>query len=214
MPTPITDTLAYYDENAASFACSTADVDFSEMQQRFEALLSPGARILDFGCGSGRDAKHFLDAGFEVTATDGSAELCKLAEQRIGQPVRCELFQELSDIEAYDGIWACSSILHLPKAELADVLGKMLAALKPGGVIYTSFKHGTFEGMRNGRYFTDFTEATFREFLANTPGVRIEQAWTTGDVRPGRQNEQWLNLLLRKAQSSSGCASTPNSADV
>ena len=98
MPTPTTNTLAYYDENAASFASSTADVKFSEMQQRFEALLSPGARILDFGCGSGRDAKHFLDAGFDVTATDGSAELCKLAEQRIGQPVRCELFQELSDI--------------------------------------------------------------------------------------------------------------------
>ena len=196
MPTPTTDTLAYYDENAADFASSTADVEFSEIQRRFEALLSPGARILDFGCGSGRDAKHFLDAGFDVTATDGSAELCRLAEQRIGRPVRCELFQELSDIETYDGIWACSSILHLPKAELAGVFGKMLAALKPGGIIYTSFKHGTFEGMRNGRYFTDFTEASFRKFIAGIPGVRIKQVWTTGDVRPGRQDEQWLNLLL------------------
>ena len=196
MPTPTTDTLAYYDENAADFASSTADVEFSEIQRRFEALLSPGARILDFGCGSGRDATHFLDAGFDVTATDGSAELCRLAEQRIGHPVRCELFQELSDIETYDGIWACSSILHLPKAELAGVFGKMLAALKPGGIIYTSFKHGTFEGMRNGRYFTDFTEASFRKFIAGIPGVRIKQVWTTGDVRPGRQDEQWLNLLL------------------
>ena len=199
MPTSTTDTLAYYDENAAGFASSTADVEFSEMQQRFEALLSPGARILDFGCGSGRDAKHFLDAGFDVTATDGSAELCKLAEQRIGRPVRHELFQELSDIEAYDGIWACSSILHLPKAELADVFGKMLAALKPGGVIYTSFKHGTFEGMRNGRYFTDFTEATFRAFIAGIPGMRIKRVWITGDARPGRQDEQWLNLLLTRS---------------
>lgn len=195
---PTADTLAYYDQNAEAFAASTADVEFSQMQRRFEALLSPGARILDFGCGSGRDARHFLDAGFDVVATDGSAELCRLARQLTGLPVRHELFQDLADIEAYDGIWACSSILHLPKPQLADVFGKMIAALKPGGVIYTSFKHGTFEGERNERYFTDFTEPAFREFLAGIPGVRIEQAWTTGDVRPGREDEKWLNLLLRK----------------
>ena len=204
MPDTATEhTLAYYDENATSFASSTANVEFSETQRRFEELLSPGARILDFGCGSGRDAKHFLDAGFDVTATDGSAELCRLAEQRIGRPVRHELFQDLAETDAYDGIWACSSILHLPKAELADVFRKMLAALKPGGIIYTSFKLGTFEGMRNGRHFTDFTEATFREFLAGIPGLHIQQAWTTGDVRPGRENEQWLNLLLAKTGVSS-----------
>ena len=204
MPDTATEhTLAYYDENATAFASSTANVEFSETQRRFEELLSPGARILDFGCGSGRDAKHFLDAGFDVTATDGSAELCRLADQRIGRPVRHELFQDLAETDAYDGIWACSSILHLPKAELANVFGKMLAALKPGGIIYTSFKLGTFEGMRNGRHFTDFTEATFREFLAGIPGLRIQQAWTTRDVRPGRENEQWLNLLLAKAGVSS-----------
>jgi len=199
MPTPTTQTLAYYDQNAAAFASSTANVEFSQMQQRFERLLSPGARILDFGCGSGRDAKHFLDAGFDVTATDGSAELCKLAHGLTGLPIRHELFQDLADVDAYDGIWACSSILHLPKPELIDVFGKMVRALHPGGVIYTSFKHGTFEGVRNGRYFTDFTEPAFREFLAGIPSLRIEELWITGDVRPGREDEKWLNLLLRKA---------------
>ena len=138
MPAPTDQTLAYYDENAAAFAQSTANVEFSEMQQRFEALLSPGARVLDFGCGSGRDAKRFLDAGFEVVATDGSAELCRIAAARIGRPVRQELFQDLTDTEAYDGIWACSSILHLPKGELADVFAKMRDALRPGGIIYAS----------------------------------------------------------------------------
>lgn len=198
MPTPTDQTLAYYDENAAAFAGSTANVEFTQMQDRFATLLSPGARILDFGCGSGRDAKHFLDAGFDVVATDGSAELCRIAAQRIGRPVRHELFQDLADVDAYDGIWACSSILHLPKPELTAVFAKMRDALRPGGVIYTSFKHGTFEGTRNGRYFTDFTEPTFREFLAGIPGLAIEQLWITGDVRPGRQDEKWLNLLLRK----------------
>ncbi|MBR3327923.1 MAG: class I SAM-dependent methyltransferase [Atopobiaceae bacterium] len=197
--TPTSQTLDYYDANAEVFASSTVDVDFSSVQQRFASLLPPGARVLDFGCGSGRDSRYFLKAGFDVTATDGSAELCKISRQLTGLPVRHELFQELSETEAYDGIWACSSILHLPKDELADVLRRMVVATKPGGVIYTSFKYGDFEGMRNGRYFTDFTEEGFRSFIEPIEGIAIEDYWVTGDVRPGRGDERWLNLLLRKA---------------
>jgi hypothetical protein len=75
---------------------------------------------------------------------------------------------------------------------------KMIAALKPKGVIYTSFKYGTFEGERNGRYFTDFTEETFSDFLKDIPGISMEELWVTNDVRPGRGEEKWLNLILRK----------------
>ena len=119
-------------------------------------------------------------------------------------PSKARLFQPYAvrdgaEIEVYDGIWACSSILHLPKPALADVLDKMTAALKPNGLIYTSFKYGSFEGLRNGRYFTDFTESEFQAFLKQIPQLRIEESWTTADVRPGREDEQWLNLLLRKA---------------
>ena len=191
-------TLAYYAQNAEAFASSTADVDFAATQARFEALLAPGARVLDFGCGSGRDAKHFVEAGFDVVATDGSPELCRIAEQRAGIPVRNERFEDLREVEAYDGIWACSSILHLPKRELADVLSKMRTALRPRGVIYTSFKHGTFEGVRNGRYFCDFTLPDFCALLEQVGQLQVEDSWVTGDVRPGRESEQWLNLLLRK----------------
>ena len=105
---------------------------------------------------------------------------------------------ELADVEAYDRIWASSSILHLPKDELEDVFGRMARALRPYGIVYTSFKHGTFEGMRAGRHFTDFTEPTFREFLRGIPQITIEDLWTSDDVRPGKEDEQWLNLILRK----------------
>lgn len=193
-----TPTLAYYAEHAADFASSTADVDFRATQDRFTSLLSPGSSILDFGCGSGRDAKHFLDEGFLVTAIDGSPELCAIASKLTGIPVRNELFGELEDVDAYDGIWACSSILHLLKDELADVFARMVRALRPHGIVYTSFKHGTFEGTRNGRHFTDFTESTFRSFLDGIPQLAIKDLWISGDVRPGRENEQWLNLILQK----------------
>ena len=191
-------TLNYYNTNAQSFISSTLAVDFSQTQDKFLNLLPPTASILDFGCGSGRDTKYFLDAGMQVDATDGSEELCKLASEYTGIPVRQMLFEELDAKAQYDGIWACSSILHLPKEALKDVLKKMIAALKEHGIIYTSFKYGTFEGERNGRFFTDFTEETFRKFVADVDGIRIEEMWITGDVRPGRGDERWLNLILRK----------------
>ena len=199
MLTDATDTtLAYYDANARAFADSTRDVEFAHMRGRFASLLAPGARVLDLGCGSGRDARAFLEAGLHVSATDGSAELCREASAHCGIPVRHELFQELADVEAYDGVWACSSILHLPKAQLADVLGRIERALVPRGVLYTSFKLGDFEGERNGRYFTDFTGPAFRAFVRASCGLAVEQLWETSDVRPGRAAERWLNAILRK----------------
>lgn len=197
--TPATPTLAYYAAHAAEFAQSTVNVEFSQVHRRFEALLPAGANVLDFGCGSGRDTLAFLEAGYRVTAFDGSPELCAIAQELTGIPVRNELFGDLADVAAYDGIWACSSILHLPKAELADVFARMARALKPHGVIYTSFKHGDFEGERNGRHFTDFTEPALRRFLSAFPELEIIEFWTSDDVRPGREDEQWLNVLLRKA---------------
>ncbi len=190
-------TLDYYNLNADQFAKGTVSVDFKKTQDRFIGALQ-GKRILDFGCGSGRDTKYFIDAGFEVVAIDGSEELCKSASEYTGITVKQMLFQELDEIDNYDGIWACSSILHLPKKELEAVFAKMIRALCNDGIIYTSFKYGTFEGERNGRFFTDFTIETFEEFVKNIENISIEDYWITGDVRPGREEEKWLNLILRK----------------
>ena len=192
-------TIDYYNLNAENFIEGTQNVDMHQAQDRFLQLLDENASILDFGCGSGRDTRYFLDKGYQVTATDGSAEICRLASSFTGIEVQEMLFQELDDIDTYDGIWACSSILHLPKNELLLVIRKMCDALKRStGVIYTSFKYGDFEGVRNGRYFTDFNEDSFKEFIAGIPELTIEDYWITSDVRPGRGDERWLNLILRK----------------
>lgn len=191
-------TIEYYDTHAKGFYGNTIDVELSEIQRHFLLGFDKGAAILDFGCGSGRDTKHFLDQGFCVEAIDGSVELCKLASQYTGIPVKHMLFQELGAVERYDGIWACSSILHLPLEELSLVLEKMARALKPHGVIYTSFKYGDFAGERNGRYFTDMTETSFAALMQNITSLTIEEQWITSDVRPGRGDEKWLNVILRK----------------
>ena len=190
-------TISFYNTHAKDFAQSTAYVDFHEVQDQFLTYMPQGAKILDFGCGAGRDAKYFAEKGIDVTAVDGSKELCRMARELSGVPVRQMYFEDLSDVEVYDGIWACSSILHLRKAELGEVFEKMIRAVKPGGYIYTSFKYGDFEGYRNERYFTDFTEESFCSFIAQFTGVAPVEQWVSADVRPGRQNEKWLNAILK-----------------
>ena len=194
----ITKTLEYYNENAKKFTNSTIDVNFTETQDHFLSYLNEGDLILDFGCGSGRDSKYFLSKGYRVEATDGSIEMCKVASETAGIEVKNMLFEELDESEKYDGIWACSSILHLNKKELKNVLKLIFKAVKTNGYIYTSFKYSEFEGERNGRYFTDFTEESFREYMKDFEGIEIRDLWITSDVRPGRGDEKWLNLILKK----------------
>lgn len=190
-------TLEYYERHAEDYVRDTADVPFADLQNRFLEILPDGGRILDFGCGSGRDAKYFCDRGYIVDAVDGSAALCEAAEKRIGRPVRRMLFEELDAVEIYDGIWACASVLHVTPEKLPEIFRRMAEALKPAGVLYVSFKYGTFSGMRNGRYFTDLTEESLLS-LAEQSGFHAEEIWKTGDVRVNRGQELWLNAILRK----------------
>lgn len=191
-------TLQYYQQNANAFVEGTVSADMYDARKRFLRMLPAHALVLDFGCGSGRDAKAFLEQGYKVDAVDGSVELCRRASEVIGQPVKQMLFEDLSAVEQYDGIWACASILHLPRRELAVVLQKISDALKPNGVLYTSFKYGDFEGIRGGRYFTDLTEESLADLMETVPSLQIVNTWITNDVRPGREEEQWSNILARR----------------
>lgn len=187
------ETIGYYDANAAGFVADTVNVEFGALQHECARCLPDGGRVLDLGCGSGRDSLAFLEAGFAVDAVDGSAQMVQAASELTGLPVAHALFADYEPEGLYDGIWACSSLLHVPAAELADVVAKYARALVPGGIFYLSFKLGTHDGMRNGRWFTDLDEPAFRNLVAEIPELRIDRIGVTSDVRSGRADEKWLN---------------------
>ena len=191
-------TINYYNQHAQEFCENTKNADMSHVLEKFIAHLPQNALILDAGCGSGRDSKYFLEKGLQVEAFDASEELCKIASEYTGIKIKQMLFEELDEVELYDGVWACASILHVEKKQLPEILKKIATATKKGGIVYTSFKYGEFEGIRNGRFFTYLTEESFGEILRSVSDLAIEKLWISADVRAERGEERWLNIVLRK----------------
>lgn len=191
------DTLGYYRDNADEFIAGTVDLDLSDLHDRFLAKVPAGGLILDAGCGSGRDAKAFLDRGFRVRAFDAVPELAERAGALLGQPVSVMRFKDVAELDAYDGVWACASLLHVPEADLPDRIARLWAALKPRGIFYLSFKHGEGERFLQGRRFTDATEDRLRAWCASLPDIDDLTCWTTEDRRPERTST-WINALLQR----------------
>ncbi|MCT8986482.1 class I SAM-dependent methyltransferase [Shewanella phaeophyticola] len=191
-------TIEFYDTNSQSFFDSTVNADVSELYHPFIQHLPLGARILDAGCGSGRDSKAFIEMGFKVTAIDASRELVKAAAELIGQPVLVCRFDEIDKTEQFDGIWACASLLHVEANTLPATFLHLASTLVANGVFYCSFKYGDQERVHNGRFFADANETLLLQWIEHT-GLSIKQTWITTDVRPGRENEKWLNAIFIKA---------------
>jgi len=187
----------YYEEFAAEFFGSTVGVDMTPIRQRFLSHLPPKAHILDAGCGSGRDARAFAEAGFQVSAFDASTELARLATAHCGFEVAVRRFDEVDELQEFDGIWCCASLLHVPLAVMPATLDRLWRALRPGGTLYVSFKHGTGERVHVGRRFTDADEATLRQWFGRWPDVHRLDLWLSDDQRPDR-TEQWTNALATR----------------
>ena len=190
-------TKDYYNNNAQEFVNSTFMVDMQSLYQPFLNLLPDFGRILDLGCGSGRDALAFKNMGYKIEAIDYSAELVKQASDLTGIEVRLQSFYDLDEIDTYDGIWACASLLHCERHRLVDVLQRMIQSLKANGVIYMSFKYGDQDREKDGREFTDLNEQQAGELLDHFNQVSLAKQWISIDKRPDR-TEQWLNLLWKK----------------
>jgi SAM-dependent methyltransferase len=196
-------TLGHYNERAAEFWEGTRDHD---VRQNIEALLrhiraAPPFRILDFGCGPGRDLMAFRALGHEPIGLDGSAPLAALAREHSG----CEVWEQdflALDLPAahFDGIFANASLFHVPSQELARVLRELQATLQPEGVLFASNPRGNNEeGWNRGRYGAYHDLESWRAFLVAAGFSELEHYYRP----PGlpREQQPWLASVWRKRQS-------------
>lgn len=190
--------VKFYNDNAEEFFNNTVNADMSATYSLFEENLSDiDGEILDLGCGSGRDAKHFIDKGYKVTALDLSPVLAEKASKYIGQQVIIGDMKDLDYNDRFIGIWACASLLHLAEDEVFETIKRCHKALKKDGVLYASFKYGENNYEKDGRSFTCFTRDKFLNLIEGLD-FYYRATFETGDVRPGRENEKWLNVILKK----------------
>ncbi len=189
------DTKKYYNENSKDFIERTVDLDMSFHYQRFEQFIE-GEKLLDLGFGSGRDSLHF-SKNYEVVSGDIIDEFLKYGKKTLNNEVRYVDALDMDIKEEFDAVWACASLLHISTSDLKIVFQNVHTALTKSGVLYCSFKYGTFEGNRNGRFFNDFDEEKFKGFYQKEL-FTILDLYISGDGRPGKNGEQWLNVILRR----------------
>lgn len=193
----------YYESNAERYAAETISADMSEQYQRFLPLLKKGAKILDVGSGSGRDACYFQKQGYQVTALEPSKNLCREIRKVFSREIVCSEVQNYRPTERYDGIWACASLIHLQEEEILCFFKKMDMYLSDNGIVYASGKCGISTGeVADGRFFLEFTEQLVEKILTVNKQLQLEQLWYTEDVR-GRRGFRWLNVVLRLRRNNS-----------
>lgn len=190
-------TLAFYEREAPRYTLGGAQGP-SRHLDAFLDRLTPGARILEVGCGGGRDAARMIARGFDVDPTDGCLTMAKKAQERLDRPVRVMRFEELGADAAYDAVWAHASLLHVPLSELSDVLKRVAGALRPGGWHFANYKLGHGEGRDYfGRYYSFPTEddlcTVYRE-AASWQAVVVDRYQGSGFDGVAAD---WLALVMR-----------------
>lgn len=192
-------TLDYYNKNSEEYFNSTLNVDMTNTYKEFLKLVPEGGKILDLGCGSGRDSMNFIKLGYEVIAVDGAKKLAKKASVLLGKEVIVSTFEELELKEKFHGIWACASLLHIKREDLKTVLNNLYNNLDDNGVFYMSFKYGEKEYVDDkNRYFNCFTDESIISFINENTKYNILGLYITED-KLGRVNEvKWVNLICNK----------------
>jgi SAM-dependent methyltransferase len=194
-------TLDYYNRDAEEFWEGTRDHDVS---QNIDALLkqiegAPPFRILDFGCGPGRDLAAFTKLGHIAIGLEGAAPFVEMARAHSG----CEVWQQdflKLDLPAdyFDGIFANASLFHVPTAELPRVLGELRVTLKPNGVLFASNPHGqNEEGWSSARYCVFHDLAGWRRYLTAAGFVELDHYYRPVGLPRARQ--PWLATVWRRA---------------
>lgn len=193
-------TIDFYDRNAERYAWQTAQADLSELYLRFLPFVRPGGRILDVGCGGGRDLREFKSRGYRCVGIEPAPRLAQFAreysecEVSVGNAEDMEFFQE------FDGVWACASLLHLDLVKFKVAVENIAAALTVDGALFLSMQEGVGHTVdADGRFYARYTAAELKTIIESCGFTVIEQ-WSTQDTLPGRESMAWLNLLAKKTQ--------------
>ncbi len=190
-------TLGFYSTEAEAYA-ARGQAPLFERLSGFMAALPPGGSILELGCGAGQDSEAMLARGFAVTPTDGTPEVAREAERRLGVPVRVLLFDHLEERELYDGVWANACLLHVPRRDLPAIIARIDTALRTGGIFYASYKAGTQEGRdRFGRHFNYPSPDWLRTAYGSSLWSSLEVAQATGSGYDDEPTE-WLHVTAVK----------------
>lgn len=189
------ETITYYNQNAEEYFDKTVNVSMQELYDQFEVYLKPGDKILDLGCGSGRDSMYFLSKGYDVVSVDGSKVMCNLAGTYIGREVRNITFEKMDYDNEFDAVWACASLVHVDIGDMTDVLRRIQKALKNKGVLYASWKYGKGERIDNRKYYADYDEKSINDLFSDV-SLKVEKIWISDDnlIRTSK----WLNVIGEK----------------
>lgn len=191
-------TIRYYDENAEYYYAQTVGLDLCHLYAPFMTHIPDGGRILDAGCGSGRDSLYFKRHGYSVTAFDASKAMVRFSSELIGQAVLHLTFDEIAFEKEFDGVWACASLLHVPRSKAAETITRLANALKGGGVLYVSLKRSSGQQVMKGRTYTFYDEASLSVLLRNIGTLELIGPWGSQDTRADRGGEEWINVLAKR----------------
>ncbi len=191
-------TVAYYDEHAKEFLARTKDLPMDRLYEPFVRGLPAGGLILDVGCGTGRDAAAFRKMGFEVLPFDASAVMVEMCARATGLKPLHMRFADMAFREEFDGVWACASLIHVPKGSMRGILKRCSRALKESGIFFGSFRRGEGEEVQDGRFFSFYNELTLTEEMRRVPELRVQRLWITNAVRPEKRGEKWVNVIAKK----------------
>jgi 2-polyprenyl-3-methyl-5-hydroxy-6-metoxy-1,4-benzoquinol methylase len=190
-------TIDTYNQHAHE---NNEDAEFQPWEHFLIPYLKTGDHILDLGCGDGHYGFVFQQLGYKISAIDAAAELCKIATEELNVPVRNLRFDQLEDIALYDAVWACCSLLHIPRQAMPDAFTRVATALKPTGYVYASFMEGEEEGWREnpGSFMACMTEELMHAILSTVSSLKIIEIHRT----PCKYlpHKQWIHFIMQKKQ--------------